>query len=231
MSRAARKSLCSPFSWPVKTCRGRTRFIQSARWSNPFRFAGARGFHAYDRSNLAAQPIGRVVVTAPEETMIRRPSYYLRAVASFFIGLALTLSAAAPGSAQLLSIPLPDVPGTNLDVFDVTLEPSEASPSTPESHRPGHRHPGSVLVYVIEGAIRLALEGQPVRIVEAGGTFFEPAGAHHIITENASATAPARALIVMLVPEGAPRNTPVDLIGRKPELGNEQAAEANSSIN
>jgi len=33
-------------------------------------------------------------------------------------------------------------------------------------------------------------------------------GAHHIIAENASATEPARAIAVMIVPEGAPLVTP-----------------------
>jgi hypothetical protein len=35
----------------------------------------------------------------------------------------------------------------------------------------------------------------------------EPVGAHHIINENASATEPARAIAVMIVPEGAPLTT------------------------
>lgn len=118
-----------------------------------------------------------------------------------------------PVPAQLVSVPLPDMPGTNLDVFDIVFEPNTAPPSTPQSHRLGHRHPGSVLVYVIEGALRLALEGEDVRVVEAGGTFFEPPRVHHIITENASATDKARALIIMLVPEGEPRNTPVEQDG------------------
>ena len=120
------------------------------------------------------------------------------------------LTAAMPASAQLLSVPLPDIQGTNLDVFEVRFDPNQVAPSTTENHKPGHRHPGSVLIYVIEGALRLALEGEPVRIVEAGKTFFEPAGVYHIITENASATSPARALIVMLIPEGAERNVRVE---------------------
>jgi hypothetical protein len=83
-----------------------------------------------------------------------------------------------------------------------------APPSTAENHRRGHRHPGSVYVYVTQGAVRLGVEGQPVQVVQTGGSFFEPVGAHHIITENASATEPARAIAVMIVPEGAPLTTP-----------------------
>jgi quercetin dioxygenase-like cupin family protein len=61
---------------------------------------------------------------------------------------------------------------------------------------------------VTDGSVRLAVEGGPVQVVEAGGSFFEAVGAHHIITENASSTEPARAIAVMIVPEGAPLTTP-----------------------
>jgi len=50
----------------------------------------------------------------------------------------------------------------------------------------------------------LGVEGQPAQVVKAGGSFFEAVGAHHIISENASATEPARAIAVMIVPDGAP---------------------------
>ncbi|MBE1593798.1 cupin domain-containing protein [Nonomuraea angiospora] len=45
--------------------------------------------------------------------------------------------------------------------------------------RPGlapHRHSGPAFGYVIEGAIRFELEGEPERVVEAGETFWEPGG-------------------------------------------------------
>ena len=110
----------------------------------------------------------------------------------------------------LFSAPLADAPGKNLVVVELTFAPNTAPPSTPERHPPGHRHPGSVYVHVTHGTVRLGVEGQPVQEVQAGGSFFEPVGAHHIITENASATEPARAIAVMIVPEGAPLVTPDD---------------------
>jgi quercetin dioxygenase-like cupin family protein len=33
--------------------------------------------------------------------------------------------------------------------------------------------------HVTEGAVRLGVEGQPVQVVQAGGSFFEAVGAHH----------------------------------------------------
>jgi hypothetical protein len=108
----------------------------------------------------------------------------------------------------LLQAPLADAPGKNLVVVELNLPPNPNPPSTAENHPRGHRHPGSVYVYVTDGAVRLAVEGGPVQVVEAGGSFFEAVGAHHIIAENASATEPARAIAVMIVPEGAPLTTP-----------------------
>lgn len=40
--------------------------------------------------------------------------------------------------------------------------------------RTPHRHSGPAFGYVIEGAVRFELEGEPERVVEAGGTFWEP---------------------------------------------------------
>ena len=115
---------------------------------------------------------------------------------------------ARAGPPVLVTAPLADAPGKNLVVVELNLPPNPNPPSTAEHHPRGHRHPGSVYVYVTAGAVRLAVEGGPVQVVEAGGSFFEGVGAHHIIAENASATEPARAIAVMIVPEGAPLTTP-----------------------
>jgi quercetin dioxygenase-like cupin family protein len=104
----------------------------------------------------------------------------------------------------LFSAPLAEAPGHNLVVVELNFAPTPAPASTPERRPRGHRHPGSVYVYVTQGAVRLGLEGQPVQVVRTGESFFEPAGAHHVITENVSATEPARAIAVMIVPDGAP---------------------------
>ena len=107
----------------------------------------------------------------------------------------------------MLTAPLADAPGKNLVVVELSFPPNPDAPSTAEHHRRGHHHPGSVFVYVTQGAVRLGIEGQPVQVVNTGGVFFEPVGAHHIVSESASATEPARAIAVMVVPEGAPLTT------------------------
>ena len=140
----------------------------------------------------------------------RIPHILLACIAA--IAAPAAVHAQQPASAQalpptLFSGPLADAPGKNLVVVELKYAPNAKAPSTLEQHPIGHRHPGSVYVYVTEGAVRLGVEGQPVQVVKAGGSFFETVGAHHIINENASATEPARAIAVMIVPDGAPLAT------------------------
>jgi quercetin dioxygenase-like cupin family protein len=126
------------------------------------------------------------------------------------VALPIVAQEAAPARTAppvLLTAPLAEAPGKNLVVVELNFAPNPRPPSTPENHPRGHRHPGSVYVYVTQGAVRLGVEGQPVQVVAAGGSFFEAVGAHHIISENASATEPARAIAVMVVPDGAPLTT------------------------
>jgi len=104
------------------------------------------------------------------------------------------------GPKTLFTAPLADLPGFELVVVELKLPPrQEGRPAAP-----GHRHPGSVWVYVTEGTARLGLAGEPVREVKAGESFFEPVGAIHTVTQSASTTEPATAIAVMIVPDGAP---------------------------
>jgi quercetin dioxygenase-like cupin family protein len=73
---------------------------------------------------------------------------------------------------------------------------------------PGHRHPGPVLGYVVEGQMRFAIDNQPEQILPVGGTFFEPSGAVHTTNGSARPDGPTRALVFMLVPKGSPLTAP-----------------------
>ncbi len=55
------------------------------------------------------------------------------------------------------------------------------------------------MAYVIFGSIRSQLEGAPARVYRAGETWTEAPGAHHSISENASATEPAELIAVFLL--------------------------------
>jgi len=122
------------------------------------------------------------------------------AVAAFALAEDATHDSHQPG--VIFSSPLADVPGKHLVVVSLEWDPKSGRHSTP------HRHPGSVYVYVTKGAAKLGIDGQPVRVVHAGESFFEPIGAVHTVAESASQTEPAEAIAVMLVPDGAPLLTP-----------------------
>jgi hypothetical protein len=70
-----------------------------------------------------------------------------------------------------------------------------------------HRHSGFVVGYVIDGQLRFAINNEPERVVQAGGTFFEPIGALHS-TNGATPGAPVRFLAFLVVPKGSPVVTP-----------------------
>ena len=125
---------------------------------------------------------------------------------------AATHSAAAqqPGAArpagppELFRAALPDMPGKQLVVVALSIAPRRAD----QPPSPGHRHPGSVYVYVTEGTARFGIEGQPVVEVKAGESFFEAPGALHTVMESAHPTERAQAIAVMIVPDGAPLTLP-----------------------
>jgi len=144
-----------------------------------------------------------------------RLSWRVPVSCALVLSIAIALPVAAQESAAqraapriLFSVQVPDMPGMSLTVVELASAPNSAPPSTADRHGRGHRHPGPVLVYVTQGALRLAVEGEPARVVHAGEAFFEPPRAHHIISENASATESSRAIAVMIVPEGEPLSVP-----------------------
>jgi quercetin dioxygenase-like cupin family protein len=89
-----------------------------------------------------------------------------------------------------------NVPGKSLEAVTVSYPPGAKSGA--------HHHANSafIMAYVISGAIRSQVEGEPARVYHAGETWRETPGAHHTISENASATEPAELLAVFLVDTG-----------------------------
>ena len=89
-----------------------------------------------------------------------------------------------------------NVPGKSLETVTVSYPPGGKSAA--------HHHAKSafIMAYVISGAIRSQIEGEPARIYHAGETWSEAPGAHHTVSENASATEPAELLAVFLLDTG-----------------------------
>jgi quercetin dioxygenase-like cupin family protein len=71
-----------------------------------------------------------------------------------------------------------------------------------------HVHPGSVFAYVIEGELISQLEGQPPVAYKAGQSWYEPPRVLHLVSRNASSTAAAKLLAVLIVDDGMPSKEP-----------------------
>jgi quercetin dioxygenase-like cupin family protein len=91
---------------------------------------------------------------------------------------------------------LTNIPGKSLEAVTVSYPPGAKSGA--------HHHANSafIMAYVISGAILSQVEGEPARVYHAGETWKEAPGAHHTISENASATDPAELLAVFLIDTG-----------------------------
>lgn len=122
----------------------------------------------------------------------------LRATSLALALLALPVVAAEPGAqVQVVNMaPLPNVPGKSITGVLVTYAPGGRSPA--------HHHAGSVMAFVLAGAIRSENSATgPARVYHAGESFFEPPGSEHLVSENASATEPASLLAVFVADDGA----------------------------
>lgn len=104
---------------------------------------------------------------------------------------------------SLLTQKLPALQGATLDnrLVEVSYPPSGASAA--------HRHPCPVVGYVLEGALRMQLQGQPERIVRAGESFYESPADIHAVSANASTTAPVRFLAFFTCDKDTPTSIPV----------------------
>ena len=97
---------------------------------------------------------------------------------------------------------LPNVPGKRVTVVRVFYGPGGFTPP--------HYHSGSVTAYVTKGEIRSQLAGGPVETFGVGQSFFEPPGATHLVSANASNTEPAELIAVFVADEGAQLTTFID---------------------
>ena len=101
---------------------------------------------------------------------------------------------------QAFSEKLPNVPGNSITGLVVQYEPGGKSAA--------HAHAGSVMAYILTGAIRSQNSATgAVRVYQAGESFFEPAGSIHLVSENASTTEPASLLAIFIAEDGATLTT------------------------
>ena len=88
---------------------------------------------------------------------------------------------------------IPNIPGKSLVAVVVSYAPGAKSAA--------HHHANSAFIsaYVLSGAVRSQVDDEPAKVYRAGESWFEQPGAHHKISENASATEPAQLLAIFVV--------------------------------
>jgi quercetin dioxygenase-like cupin family protein len=107
-------------------------------------------------------------------------------------GVALAQSAPRDTITRAFSEAIPDIPGKSINTIVVTYQPGGKSPP--------HHHARSAFVigYVLSGSIRSQVNGGELQVLHAGEHWTEAPGAHHNISENASATEPASLLAIFI---------------------------------
>jgi len=78
-------------------------------------------------------------------------------------------------------------PDQEISMLTVEYAPGESSPK--------HRHYGQVMVYVLEGTLRMQVEGQELVTLTRGQTFYENPDDVHAVSANASKTERAKFLV------------------------------------
>src|SRR5262245_5886300 len=101
----------------------------------------------------------------------------------------------------VMSKPLPDIQGKEVQVFTVEYPPGGTDPV--------HRHNAHAFVYVLEGSIVMGVNGGRSVTLTAGQTFYEGPNDIHTVGRNASKTEPARFVVFMLKDKDAPLLIPV----------------------
>ena len=99
----------------------------------------------------------------------------------------------------IASYALPNVPCKRVTIVRVFYGPGGFTRA--------HRRAGSVTAYITKGEIRSQLGGGPVETFKVGQSFFEPPGATHLVSANASNTEPAELIAVFIADEGAQLTT------------------------
>ena len=72
-----------------------------------------------------------------------------------------------------------------------------------------HRHDAHAFVYVLEGSIVMGVKGGKEATLKPGDTFHEGPNDIHTVGRNASATQPAKFVVLLIKNKGAPILTPV----------------------
>lgn len=102
----------------------------------------------------------------------------------------------------LLTRALPEFPGKEALMITVVYPPGAANPV--------HRHNAHAFLYVLEGSIVMQVKGGKEVTLKPGQTFYEAPSDVHVVGRNASKTAPAKFVVLLIKDQGAPVLTVVE---------------------
>jgi len=97
---------------------------------------------------------------------------------------------------SLLSKDLTGVPGREVSMILVEYSPGASTPV--------HTHHAQALVYVLEGSIVMQVRGGAPVTLAPGQTWSEGPDDVHVVSRNASDSAPAKYVVFMVKDKGAP---------------------------
>lgn len=120
------------------------------------------------------------------------------------VSLCLVTGAAMAQEAKvtpLMSKDLAEYPGK--EALMITVE------HVPGGSNAAHRHDAHAFVYVLEGSVVMQLKGGEPVTLTAGQSFYEGPDDVHLVDRNASATQPAKFLVVLIKNKGTPALLPL----------------------
>lgn len=112
----------------------------------------------------------------------------------------------APNAAKIRPViaqTLPRLDGSHLTqrILEISYDPGGTSQA--------HSHACPVTGYVIDGALRFQVKGEPETVYRAGDSFYEAPNGVHAVSANASQTEPVRFLAIFTCDRDGPLATPV----------------------
>lgn len=108
----------------------------------------------------------------------------------------------APDVAPLFSKDLTDIPGKEALMLTVVYPPGSVEHA--------HRHDAHAFVYVLEGSIVMQVKGGLEVTLTPGQTFYEGPSDVHVVGRNASATVPAKFVVVLVKNKGVAPVLPIE---------------------
>jgi quercetin dioxygenase-like cupin family protein len=103
--------------------------------------------------------------------------------------------------ASLMTRNLTGIDGKEAIMLTVDYPPGGSSPP--------HQHDAHVFVYVLEGTMRMQVDGHDPVTLKSGETFYESPQDVHRQSANASTTERAKILVLMVKDQGRPSSRPV----------------------